>query len=102
MSFSDLSEKSSLPFSKDRNRREDMAIKVIVAGFKGRMGSTAVDMVKSDEALELAALLDPFAEEKDLDSVPVFNDKEDLIGFDADVWVDFTMPKLLMKTLVLP
>lgn len=71
-----------------------MAIKVIVAGFKGRMGSTAVDMVKSDEALELAALLDPFAEEKDLDSVPVFNDKEDLIGFDADVWVDFTMPKV--------
>lgn len=71
-----------------------MAIKVIVAGFKGRMGSTAVDMVKSDEALELAALLDPFAEEKDLDGVPVFNDKEDLIGFDADVWVDFTMPKV--------
>ncbi len=71
-----------------------MAIKVIVAGFKGRMGSTAVDMVKSDEALELAALLAPFAEEKDLDGVPVFNDKEDLIGFDADVWVDFTMPKV--------
>ncbi|CAM3388871.1 4-hydroxy-tetrahydrodipicolinate reductase [Streptococcus pluranimalium] len=71
-----------------------MAIKVIVAGFKGRMGSTAVDMVKSDEALELAALLDPFAEEKDLDGVPVFNDKENLIGFDADVWVDFTMPKV--------
>ncbi|MGT2833431.1 4-hydroxy-tetrahydrodipicolinate reductase [Streptococcus halotolerans] len=71
-----------------------MAIKVIVAGFKGRMGSTAVEMVKSDKDLELAALLDPFATEKVLDGVPVFTDKNDLTGFDADVWVDFTMPKV--------
>ncbi|MGT2924049.1 4-hydroxy-tetrahydrodipicolinate reductase [Streptococcus caviae] len=71
-----------------------MSIKVIVAGFKGRMGSTAVDMAKSDSELELAALLDPFAAEKDLDGVPVFTDKADLAGFDADVWVDFTMPKV--------
>ncbi|MEQ9810734.1 4-hydroxy-tetrahydrodipicolinate reductase [Streptococcus jiangjianxini] len=71
-----------------------MAIKVIVAGFKGRMGSTAVEMVKSDKELELAALLDPFATEKALDGVPVFNDKLELAGFEADVWVDFTMPKV--------
>ncbi|MEQ9764355.1 4-hydroxy-tetrahydrodipicolinate reductase [Streptococcus sp. ZJ151] len=71
-----------------------MAIKVIVAGFKGRMGSTAVEMVKSDKELELAALLDPFATEKALDGVPVFNDKIELAGFEADVWVDFTMPKV--------
>ena len=42
-----------------------MSIKVIVAGFKGRMGSTAVEMVKGDDELTLAALLDPFATEKD-------------------------------------
>ena len=36
-----------------------MSIKVIVAGFKGRMGSTAVEMVKEDDELTLAALLDP-------------------------------------------
>ncbi|MGT2948024.1 4-hydroxy-tetrahydrodipicolinate reductase [Streptococcus devriesei] len=71
-----------------------MSIKVIVAGFKGRMGSTAVDMVKGDSELQLAALLDPFASEKDFDGVPVFTDKADLVGFDADVWVDFTMPKV--------
>lgn len=71
-----------------------MAIKVIVAGFKGRMGSTAVEMVKSDQELELVALLDPFAKESNIDGVPVFTDKADLIGFDADVWVDFTMPKV--------
>ncbi|MBM7643101.1 4-hydroxy-tetrahydrodipicolinate reductase [Streptococcus loxodontisalivarius] len=71
-----------------------MSIKVIVAGFKGKMGSTAVDMVKGDSELELAALLDPFAQEKEVDGVPVFTSKEDLVGFDADVWVDFTMPKV--------
>ena len=69
-----------------------MSIKVIVAGFKGRMGSTAVEMVKGDDELTLAALLDPFATEKEVDGVPVFTDKAGLVGFDADVWVDFTMP----------
>ena len=43
-----------------------MSIKVIVAGFKGRMGSAAVNMVKGDDELALAALLDPFATEKKL------------------------------------
>ncbi|WP_057490271.1 4-hydroxy-tetrahydrodipicolinate reductase [Streptococcus orisasini] len=71
-----------------------MSIKVIVAGFKGRMGATAVDMVKNDSELQLAALLDPFAAEKEIDGVPVFTDKADLVGFDADVWVDFTVPKV--------
>ena len=27
-----------------------------------------------------------------MDGVPVFTDKAGLVGFDADVWVDFTMP----------
>ena len=34
-----------------------MSIKVIIAGFKGRMGSAAVNMVKGDDELALAALL---------------------------------------------
>ncbi|EMC37298.1 TPA: 4-hydroxy-tetrahydrodipicolinate reductase [Streptococcus mutans] len=71
-----------------------MSIKVIVAGFKGRMGSTAVDMIKNDSELELAALLAPFAAEKEIDGVPVFTDKSDLVGLDAEVWVDFTIPKV--------
>ncbi|WEV60092.1 4-hydroxy-tetrahydrodipicolinate reductase [Streptococcaceae bacterium ESL0729] len=70
-------------------------IKVIIAGYKGKMGSTAVNMVKADPELELAAFVDPFAEESDVDGVPVFTKKEDLIGFDADVWVDFTTPKVV-------
>ena len=67
-------------------------IKVIIAGFKGRMGSTAVEMVKEDANLELVALVDPLTNEKIVDGVPVFNDKTELIGFEADVWVDFTIP----------
>lgn len=70
-----------------------MTTKVIIAGFKGKMGSTAVQMVKDDQELELAALLDTFAAEEEVDGVPVFKSKEDLIGFEADVWVDFTTPK---------
>ena len=58
------------------------------------MGSTAVDMIKNDSELELAALLDPFAAEKEIDGVPVFTDKSDLVGLDAEVWVDFTIPKV--------
>ncbi|MGT2907033.1 4-hydroxy-tetrahydrodipicolinate reductase [Streptococcus dentiloxodontae] len=71
-----------------------MSIKVIIAGFKGKMGATAVEMVKGDSDLELAALLDPFAAEKEVDGVPVFTDKAQLVGFKADVWVDFTTPKV--------
>ncbi|VUW96786.1 4-hydroxy-tetrahydrodipicolinate reductase [Streptococcus pasteurianus] len=74
-----------------------MSIKVIIAGFKGRMGSAAVNMVKGDDELTLAALLDPFATESDVDGVPVFTDKSQLVGFDADVWVDFTMPAVAYK-----
>lgn len=69
-----------------------MAIRVMIAGFKGRMGSTALEMVKNDEELELVALLDPFATETEIDGVPVFRSKEDMRGIAADVWVDFTTP----------
>ncbi|CAM3177455.1 4-hydroxy-tetrahydrodipicolinate reductase [Lactococcus laudensis] len=67
-------------------------IKVIISGFKGRMGSTAVEMVNNDPKLELAALLDPFATEKEVAGVPVFNDKADVLSVATDVWVDFTIP----------
>ena len=41
-----------------------MSIKVIVAGFKGRMGSTAVEMVKGDDELTLAACLTHLRQKK--------------------------------------
>ncbi|MGQ7452210.1 4-hydroxy-tetrahydrodipicolinate reductase [Streptococcus suis] len=70
-----------------------MTIKVIIAGFKGKMGSTAVEMVKGDSELSLAALVDPFATETEVDGVPVFKTKEEVASLKADVWVDFTTPK---------
>ncbi|HEL2308450.1 TPA: 4-hydroxy-tetrahydrodipicolinate reductase [Streptococcus suis] len=70
-----------------------MTIKVIIAGFKGKMGSTAVEMVKGDTALSLAALVDPFATETEVDGVPIFKTKEEVASLEADVWVDFTTPK---------
>ncbi len=69
-----------------------MPIKVIIAGFKGKMGQAAYKMVTEDAALELVGLVDPFAAEKTVAGVPVFTDKADLSGLTADVWVDFTMP----------
>lgn len=71
-----------------------MSIKVIIAGFKGKMGQAAYQMVTGDPELELAGLLDPFTEEKEVAGVPVFNHKEDLANLEADVWVDFTTPKV--------
>ncbi|MDG3131916.1 4-hydroxy-tetrahydrodipicolinate reductase [Streptococcus suis] len=70
-----------------------MTIKVIIAGFKGKMGSTAVNMVKDDAELTLAGLVDPFATETEIGGVPVFKTKEETTTIKADVWVDFTTPK---------
>lgn len=74
-----------------------MSIKVIIAGFKGKMGSTAVEMVKNDPELELVALLDPFAKESDGDGIPVYTDKTQLVDCGAHVWVDFTIPKVAFE-----
>ena len=71
-----------------------MSIKVIIAGFKGKMGQAAYNMVTEDPALELVGLLDPLTPEKEVAGVPVFNQKENLSGVEADVWVDFTTPKV--------
>ncbi|BAM23738.1 4-hydroxy-tetrahydrodipicolinate reductase [Streptococcus intermedius] len=71
-----------------------MSIKVIIAGFKGKMGQAAYKMVTEDNALEVVGLLDLLTSQKEVAGVPVFNQKEDLIGLEADVWVDFTTPKV--------
>ncbi|MBP2623170.1 4-hydroxy-tetrahydrodipicolinate reductase [Streptococcus oricebi] len=69
-----------------------MSIKVIIAGFKGKMGQAAYKMVTEDPDLDLVALYDPFAPEEQVAGVQVFKSKEDLKGLTADVWVDFTTP----------
>ncbi len=53
-----LKNKVPLPF-----KEYSMSIKVIIAGFKGRMGQAAYKMVSEDPELELAGLIDPFTDE---------------------------------------
>ena len=43
-----------------------MSIKVIIAGFKGKMGQAAYQMVSEDPELELAGLIDPFTDETEV------------------------------------
>ncbi|AYF99989.1 4-hydroxy-tetrahydrodipicolinate reductase [Lactococcus allomyrinae] len=72
-------------------------IKVIIAGFKGRMGSTAVNMVLEQTDFDLVGLLDPFTTKIEAFGAPVFNVKEDLKGLAADVWIDFTQPSVAFE-----
>lgn len=78
-------------------------INIIVAGFKGRMGSTAVNMVIEHPNFNLVGLLDPLAKEKNINeiagytenNIPIFNEKEKMItNISADVWIDFTIPSV--------
>lgn len=81
-------------------------IKIIVAGFKGKMGSTATKMVLDTADFELVGVLDPHAEESNLNElseydaadVPVFHRKEEVTEHtSADVWIDFTIPEVAFE-----
>ncbi|MGM9885915.1 MAG: 4-hydroxy-tetrahydrodipicolinate reductase [Lactococcus sp.] len=67
-------------------------IKVIIAGYRGKMGSTAVNMVLEQEDFELVALFDTRADVTEAFGVPVFTDKNELLTVESDVWIDFTQP----------
>lgn len=78
-------------------------MKIVVAGFKGRMGATATKMVLAEADFTLVGVLDPHAKEKNLQEfseyadhdVPVFTTKEALVAaVEADVWIDFTVPSV--------
>ena len=56
-----------------------MSIRVIIAGFKGKMGQAACQMVLDDSDLDLVAVLDPFESESEWQGIPVFKDKADLV-----------------------
>ena len=63
-------------------------IKVIVAGFRGKMGVTAVQMILNAQNFELVALLGKKEEVSEAFGVPVFSRKEDLTGFTDDEVAD--------------
>lgn len=74
-----------------------MGIKVIIAGYRGKMGSTTTSMVLADSELELVGLLDPHTEVDQYQGIPVFKAKEELQNLEADVWVDFTKPDVAFE-----
>ncbi|MFZ1667130.1 MAG: 4-hydroxy-tetrahydrodipicolinate reductase, partial [Trichococcus flocculiformis] len=76
-------------------------MKIVVSGFKGKMGTACTNMVLRQEDFTLVAVYDPFATEKQLDELPqyagnpvrVFRDKATLVKeVEADVWIDFSRP----------
>lgn len=81
---------------------DEQMIKILVAGFKGKMGATATKMVLDHKGFELVGVLDPFEEKKNLNElteyptidVPIFKTKEDVLSVQPDVWIDFTIPKV--------
>lgn len=84
--------------------KNDM-VKIIVAGFKGKMGSTATKMVLETPGFELAGVFDPQATESNLNElieyavdIPIFHRKEDVIAkTSVDIWIDFTIPKVAFE-----
>ncbi|KRL04358.1 dihydrodipicolinate reductase [Liquorilactobacillus oeni DSM 19972] len=83
-----------------KRKRMIAMIKVLVAGFKGRMGNTTVQMVNKNKDFELTAVYDPRATESNLNEVsdyqeldvPVYNQLQQINGAEVDVWIDFTSP----------
>lgn len=51
-------------------------VKVLVAGFKGRMGNTTVQMVLEHEDFELVGVFDPCAKEKNLNENAEYKDTD--------------------------
>ncbi|GBG94865.1 4-hydroxy-tetrahydrodipicolinate reductase [Ligilactobacillus salitolerans] len=69
-------------------------IKVLVAGFKGKMGQQTVKMVLEHEGFELVGVYDPHAAEEKLENnTIVYHDLTKIPHKCADVWVDFTSPR---------
>lgn len=79
-------------------------IKVLVAGFKGRMGATTTNMILENPLFELVGVYSTTATEKNIneitdyktENVPIFNKLEE-INVVADVWIDFTVPSVVFE-----
>lgn len=87
-----------------------MAIRVAVAGAKGKMGSETVKMIVKDPELELVCGVDTTLDQVDVGEylglgslgAPFVNDLEKaLTRYPADVLVDFTTPRSVKENAVL-
>ncbi len=77
------------------------AVKVIIMGAKGRMGSTLVNLTLRDPELELAAVLEApefISQLKDLECIKGSNLSEVLPQVPGGVIIDFTQPEVTVDT----
>ncbi len=83
-----------------------MSIKIILAGPRGKMGTSAVNMILNNDKFELIACLDHKNENKTLNEVlpqfdkkvPIYTNMEKLFtDVKADVFVDLTIPEVGYK-----
>lgn len=83
-------------------------IKVVVAGFKGKMGGTVTRTILKNPQFELVGVVDPLETKSNLNElsdyqgidVPIFLVKEAVVEkLKVDVWIDFTSPALIFDTL---
>ncbi|KRM88777.1 4-hydroxy-tetrahydrodipicolinate reductase [Liquorilactobacillus vini] len=80
-------------------------VKILVAGFKGRMGHTTVEMVLNHPGFELVGVYDPHSIEKNLNEinefseldVPAYHQLSDIATGKVEVWIDFTSPKAVFE-----
>lgn len=80
-----------------------MSIKIIIAGPRGKMGYSAINMVHREDSFELVACLDRKNNGKKLNeidgfpdlNVSIFEDPEQCFSeIDADVFIDLTVPEV--------
>jgi len=80
-----------------------MSINIILAGPRGKMGSSAVNMILNNDKFELVACLDHKNENKTLkeilpqfeSDIPIYTDMDKLFTeVKADVFVDLTIPEV--------
>lgn len=71
-------------------------LKVLIAGFRGKMGIEAVKLINATSEFELVGGYSPRAKATDL-SVPVFNKLADIPVDFADVWLDLSVPSAVFE-----
>ena len=71
-------------------------IRILVAGYKGKMGQQTVTMILEHKDCELVGVYDPHSADSSLVTggieVPVYSQLTAIPDRCADIWVDFTSP----------
>lgn len=76
-------------------------IKILVAGYKGKMGQQTVSLILEHEGFELVGVYDPHTSDSLLDKgesqIPAYSKLSAIPNECADVWIDFTSPQAVYE-----